>query len=214
VTLTAAAGIDSIFSGWTGCDSVSGASCTVAMSNARSVTAIFMLQRFTLAVARSGVGSGAVTSSPVGINCGTACSSDYVVHTSVTLTASPAANSVLVGWTGCDSTSGATCTVLMSAAKSVTANFDLKRFRLTASITRTLLGNGSVTSSPAGISCGADCSEIYVIGTAVTMTAQPALGSLFNGWTGCDAVNGASCTVAMNAAKSVTANFIGVSLLP
>ena len=182
------------------------------MSAARSVTAIFMLQRFTLAAVRTGLGGGTVTSSPSGINCGTACSTDYVVNTSVTLTASPAANSAFLGWTGCDSTSGATCTVLMSAAKSVTANFDLKRFTWTTAVHRVVLGNGTVTSSPAGISCGADCSEAYVIGTAVTLTATPTGVSLFDGWTGCDAVNGASCTVTMSAAKSVTASFIGVSL--
>jgi alpha-tubulin suppressor-like RCC1 family protein len=212
VTLTAAAGADSLFTGWTGCDSVSGATCTVAMSAARSVTAIFMLQRFTLAAVRTGLGGGTVTSSPSGINCGTACSSDYVVNTSITLTASPAANAVFLGWTGCDSTSGATCTLLMSAARSVTADFDLKRVTLTAAVNRELLGNGTVTSSPAGINCGADCSEAYVTGTAVTLTAHPTGVSLFNGWTGCDAVNGASCTVTMNAAKSVTASFIGLSL--
>jgi hypothetical protein len=175
------------------------------------VTATFAQKTFTLTVSKSEQ-HRTVTSSPTGINCGTACSSDYVVNTSVTLTASPAANSVFVGWTGCNSTSGATCTVLMTAAKSVTANFDLKRFTLTTAVSRVVLGNGTVTSSPAGISCGSDCSEAYVVGTAVTLTATPTGVSLFNGWTGCDAVNGATCTVTMNAAKSVTASFIGVSL--
>jgi hypothetical protein len=212
VTLTAATATDSNFTGWTGCDSVSGATCTVAMTNARTVSAIFMLKRFTLAAARTGLGVGTVTSSPAGINCGSSCSSDYVINTAVALTASPAANSVFVGWSGCDSVSGATCNVLMSSAKSVTANFDLKRFTLSVTISRTLLGNGTVTSSPTGINCGADCSEAYVIGTGVTLTATSALGSVFTGWTGCDAVNGASCTVSMNAAKSVSASFVGVPL--
>jgi alpha-tubulin suppressor-like RCC1 family protein len=212
ITLTAAPAADSIFSGWTGCDSTSGATCTLTMGNPRSVTAAFALKTFTLSVGKSGVGSGTVTSDLSGINCGTACSSDYVINTSVTLTASPAANSVFLGWTGCDSASSTTCTVLMSAAKSVTANFDLKRFTLTVAVIRELLGNGTVTSSPAGISCGSDCSETYVIGTVVTLTAQPSGISLFDKWKGCDVSNGTSCTVTMNAAKSVTASFIGLSL--
>jgi hypothetical protein len=29
-------------------------------------------------------------------------------------------------------------------------------------------------------------------------------------WTGCDAVNGSTCTVAMNATRSVSADFFGV----
>jgi len=83
-----------------------------------------MLQRFTLTVSKTDIGQGTVTSSPAGINCGTACSSDYVIRTTVTLTASPALGSVFMGWGGgCDTTNGATCTVTMNAAKSVTADF-------------------------------------------------------------------------------------------
>jgi hypothetical protein len=93
------------------------------MANARSVTAIFTLRRFTLTVTKSGIGKGTVTSSPAGINCGTACASDYVIDTTVTLTASPALGSLFLGWTGCNSVNGAVCTVSMSGAKSVNANF-------------------------------------------------------------------------------------------
>jgi len=82
-----------------------------------------MLQRFTLTVSKTGVGKGTVTSSPAGINCGTACASDYVINTAVTLTATPDMTSIFMGWTGCDSVSGATCTVTMGSARSVAANF-------------------------------------------------------------------------------------------
>jgi hypothetical protein len=64
-----------------------------------------------------------VTSSPSGINCGSACKSDFVVDTTITLTATPATLSVFNGWTGCDTTNGNTCTVRMSANKSVSAQF-------------------------------------------------------------------------------------------
>jgi hypothetical protein len=76
-----------------------------------------------LTVTRSGVGSGTVTSAPAGINCGTACSATYLDGTAVTLTATPGSLSVLVGWTGCDSVSGATCTVAMSTGRTVNAEF-------------------------------------------------------------------------------------------
>jgi hypothetical protein len=124
--MTATAGTDSMFSGWTGCDSVSGATCTVSMTSARTVTATFMLKRFTLSVTKTGIGKGTVTSSPAGINCsgsGSGCSSDYVVNTTVRLTASPALGSLFVGWTGCDSPNGASCTMVMGANKSVSADF-------------------------------------------------------------------------------------------
>jgi hypothetical protein len=96
----------------------------------------------------------------------------------------------------------------MNASKVVTAIFDLKRFMLT--VTRSGIGApaGDVSSSPAGISCGSDCSELYTIDTVVTLTASPAM--LFGGWSGCDAVSGATCTVRMSAAKSVNASFLAL----
>ena len=67
-------------------------------------------------------------------------------------------------------------------------------------------GNGTVTSSPSGINCGATCSASFTSGTQVTLTASAAAGSSFNGWSG--ACNGTStCSVTMNAAESVAANF-------
>ena len=68
-------------------------------------------------------------------------------------------------------------------------------------------GTGTVTSNPPGITCGTDCADSYTSGTVVTLVAAPASGSIFTGWTGCDAVDGMSCTMTMNAAASVTARF-------
>ena len=52
---------------------------------------------------------------------------------------------------------------------------------------------GTVTSSPPGINCGAHCSARSASGTVVTLTATPALLSVFTGWSGCDTVSGRSC---------------------
>ena len=123
VTLTAAPSANSLFTGWAGCDSVAGTTCTVSMTTAKSVTATFMLKRFTLTVTTSGIGRGTVTSSPAGINCGAACKSDFVIGTTVTLTATPATLSLFTGWTGCDTSNGSTCTVTMGANKAVNAEF-------------------------------------------------------------------------------------------
>jgi hypothetical protein len=76
-----------------------------------------------LTVTRSGLGTGTVVSAPGGINCGTACSATYLDGTAVTLTATPGTLSVFVGWTGCDSVSGATCTVAVSSGRTVNAEF-------------------------------------------------------------------------------------------
>src|SRR2546428_1718020 len=123
VTLTAAPGSGSTFTGWSGCDTVSGTTCTVTMSGAPWGTATFDLQRFTLTVDKAGLGSGTVTSSPPGISCRTDCSEAYPSGTVVTLTATPNVLNIFTGWSGCDAVSDMTCTVTMSRARSVTASF-------------------------------------------------------------------------------------------
>jgi hypothetical protein len=67
-------------------------------------------------------------------------------------------------------------------------------------------GAGTVTSSPAGIDCGPDCTESYAEGTLVTLSATPDASSTFAGWSGACAGTGA-CEVAMTADASVTAAF-------
>jgi len=68
-------------------------------------------------------------------------------------------------------------------------------------------GSGSVASSPAGIACGSDCTMNFAVGAQVSLTATAADGSTFSGWSGaCSGTGG--CTVAMDASKSVTANFL------
>jgi hypothetical protein len=128
VTLTASAAGGSTFAGWSGCDSVSGATCTVSMNAARMVTATFAVQgaqSFVLTVNKTGFGNnaGSVSSNPPGINCGTDCSESYDDGTSVTLTASAGSGSTVGSWSGCDTASDTTCTVTMSAATTVTVSF-------------------------------------------------------------------------------------------
>ena len=45
-------------------------------------------------------------------------------------------------------------------------------------------GSGSVSSDPAGIDCPGDCSQAYLEGTLVTLTADARQGSTFGGWSG------------------------------
>jgi sugar lactone lactonase YvrE len=80
-----------------------------------------------------------------------------------------------------------------------------KEFKLT--VTKIGTGTGTVTSTPAGIECGEDCSEAYEEATEVTLTASPAEGSTFTGWSGSGCSGSASCKVTMTEAKSVTAEF-------
>jgi hypothetical protein len=77
----------------------------------------------TLQVSRSGTGSGTVTSSPVGIDCGSTCSQAFAENTVVQLTASPASGSAFTGWSGGACSGTGTCTLTMSADQAVTATF-------------------------------------------------------------------------------------------
>jgi lysophospholipase L1-like esterase len=157
-----------------------------------------------LAVARSGAGSGTVTSNPAGINCGTACSTSFPNGTSVTLTATPASGSSFTGWSGaCTGTAG--CMVSMTQARSVTAAFSTSN-TFPLAITRAGTGTGTVTSNPAGINCGTACTANYSNGASVTLTATPASGSTFAGWSGACTGTG-SCTVSMTQARNATATF-------
>lgn len=72
--------------------------------------------------------------------------------------------------------------------------------------------DGLVTSSPAGIDCGADCSELYTEGTVVTLTARPEAECRFTGWTGdADCSDG---SVTMNGDRLCIANFAAVEAPP
>ena len=76
-------------------------------------------------------------------------------------------------------------------------------------------GAGTVTSSPAGISCGGSCGAQFASGTTVSLNATPVAGSKFISWSGACAHAGTGvCTVSMSAATSVTATFALEANLP
>jgi Fe-S cluster biogenesis protein NfuA len=82
----------------------------------------------------------------------------------------------------------------------------------TATLSVSIIGEGTVTSSPSGISCGATCSANFATGTQVALDATPASGFNFTGWGGACSGSGI-CQVTMNAATSVTANFTQIDEL-
>ncbi|HUX97516.1 MAG TPA: hypothetical protein VMV47_17415 [Bacteroidales bacterium] len=84
----------------------------------------------------------------------------------------------------------------------------------TLSVGKAGTGTGLVTSSPAGINCGVDCSEPYNFGNVVTLTATPDAGSTFAGWSGGGCSGTGTCQVTMNNAVSVTATFTAAPIVP
>ncbi len=201
VVLTATPAAGSVFSGWSGhADCLDGA---VRLNAAKTCTATFTtVPPQTLTVTKAGTGSGTVSSAPAGITCGADCTEAYAYNTVVVLTPTPAAGSVFGGWSGhADCSDGA---VRLNAAKTCTATFTTAPPQ-TLTVTKAGTGSGTVSSAPAGITCGADCTEAYAYNTVVVLTATPAAGSAFSGWSGhADCSDGA---VRMNAAKTCTATF-------
>ncbi|MDX2003896.1 MAG: hypothetical protein SFU83_01345 [Meiothermus sp.] len=159
-----------------------------------------------LTLSRAGTGSGTISSNPAGINCGSTCTFTFADGASVTLTPTPAAGSVFAGWGGACTGTGA-CTVTMSAAQSVSATFNTGPTQSLA-VSKAGNGTGTVISNPAGVDCGATCASSFAQGSTVTLTATPAGGSSFTGWSGACSGTG-TCSVTMDAAKSVTATFTG-----
>ena len=95
----------------------------ITMADNRTCTAVFNLPSYTLTVTKAGAGSGTVTSSVPGIDCGTDCAEPYTLGTVVTLTALPTTGSAFAGWSGGCSGIAQTCQVTMTQASSVTAAF-------------------------------------------------------------------------------------------
>jgi Papain family cysteine protease/Divergent InlB B-repeat domain/Putative binding domain, N-terminal len=99
-----------------------GAASSVTFTNVRgnhTISASFTAVTYTLTVSKNGTGSGTVTSSPPGPT--------YNAGTSVTLTATPGANSTFAGWSGACSERSSTCTVVMTRNAAVTATFNSTR---------------------------------------------------------------------------------------
>lgn len=224
VTLTAIAASGHSFSGWSGACSGSESTCTVTMSGEPlSVTASFAAPTptsYLLVVVMAGTGTGTVTSSPAGLNCSISngatsgsCSASYAPGTNVTLTAAPTNGHSFDGWSGACSGSG-TCSVSMTEARSAIATFTEPRLFWLVAAPISGSHDGTVTSSPPGIDCTlvpaglkGECTARFPNGTIVTLTALPASGNSFGGWSGdCSGTGG--CTVSMTQDRDVRAFFV------
>jgi len=71
------------------------------------------------------------------------------------------------------------------------------------------IGSGTVNSDPPGIDCGTSCSEDYLSGTVVTLTATPDTNADFEGWSGDESCSGTgNCIITMGEdTLPVTATF-------
>jgi GH25 family lysozyme M1 (1,4-beta-N-acetylmuramidase) len=144
------------------------------------------------------------------IRCGgpdARCSRLANPETPLTLTATPDPGAVTLGWTGACAGAGRspTCDVVVLRMEAASA-----RFGFPLSVEPTGTGGGSVVSTPEGIDCGADCTEVVRAGSTVTLHAVPDSASVFDGWGGGCAGTDPTCTVDVSAVTDVSASFASV----
>ncbi|CAK0762148.1 conserved exported hypothetical protein [Gammaproteobacteria bacterium] len=198
VILTASVASGSTFTGWSGGGCSGTGTCAVTMNTAQTVTASFTRITYALTVNKSGAGSGTVTSSPSGINCGTGCATtvrSYNGGTSVVLTASAASGSTFAGWNGGGCSGTGTCAVTLNAAKTVTAAFKANQTIGALSFSpATLLVNGTTTTSATATS-----------GLGVTFSSSTPRVCTVNGRT-VTGIAAGTCTIAANQAGNANYN--------
>ena len=164
-------------------------------------------------VVLAGEGIGRVTSTPEGIaTAANRFTATFENGTAVTLTAEAADGSVFTGWSDPGCRSNGPCTIALDENATVIASFDLVPSD-EASLTIALDGDGegSVASDPEGIATG-DGAFIatFVIGTVVTLRAEPAEGNVLAGFDGVECDEGSAddtCTFTFDGVTSVTVRF-------
>ena len=164
--------------------------------------------RFSMA----GPGRVSISYAGTGLECTASCTHSFPEGTVVTLNASPAPGFQFMGWSAnkiCTGTGA--CSLTISGPVRIMARFvPIRKFAL--SYVNAGKGSGSVSISPAGLGgapiCSGKCRNVYYAGTVVRVTAAPAPGSTFKGWSGTAGCTGTgACTITVDSAKKLVANF-------
>ena len=216
------------FLSWSGCTSASTVTCVVAMNSNATVTANYQpaasaTPTYEVVVTSTNPSGGvAINTSPVDnnkVSTGvTNLALNYNAGTTVTLTAPPSVNgNPFVSWSGCNSSSAITCTVQVTANTTLTANYVLPPpvpvvYQLAVNSSNPATGVPIAVSPIDNTNNSAGSTSFtrtYNGGTTVTLVAPSTAGaSNFSSWSGCTAVNSATCVVALNANAAVTANYV------
>ncbi|HEX7245611.1 MAG TPA: hypothetical protein VF245_08610 [Solirubrobacterales bacterium] len=217
VTLTASPNEGSLFMAWKHCDSggVNGRQCTVTMSKAKEVSAVFATAHALTLTKADGSGPGKLTASG-GISCPYACehaSSLLKEGTAVTITQTPARHFHFAGWEG-DCSGTGSCEVSMGEDHEVKALWEADP-KLSLALTKTGGGQALIKSKPAGLLCGFICLDAgasFYEGEAITLSWKLNKGTTKLTWskgagtcTGSSEAPEGSCTLNMSAATELEA---------
>jgi len=147
-------------------------------------------------------GAGTIVSGDGFINCGNTCIHLYSKGATVSLTARAAAGATFTQWLGACAGQANPCNVSVNAYAAVSADF-------ASPVSVSVIGNGAITSSPAGINCPATaCKAVFPARSAVTLNATASSGYVLNSWSGDCSGSASPCNLVINAAKNVTAQFV------
>ncbi|MEI6412938.1 MAG: Calx-beta domain-containing protein, partial [Pseudomonadota bacterium] len=122
-------------------------------------------------------------------------------------TLTPSAGNGVASANGCGGTLFGT--IYVAAPVSADCHIDATFTAGVLGVARTGSGRGQVTSAPAGIDCGTACRATLPLNTLVTLSATPAPGSVFGGWSGdCATSTAPQCTLMLDQAKGISARFV------
>jgi len=183
------------------------------------------LPSYTVTVARqlaSGAptGGGLVTSGDGFIDCGGTCSAQFLAGTNVSLTATDTPGANFVKWADnspvCAGSINRTCAFTVefdTVARPVfTEDLDVTVQKVSINTGLSIPG-GSITSSPAGIDCGDQCSGSFSSGGTVVLSASDAEGWNFRHWTApaecasVEARESTSCEITLSSSNVANAMF-------
>ena len=201
VTLHADPDAGSAFAGFVGAG-CSASPCSVVLNDDATVEAQFAATAFFVEVSLTGSGDGLVVSVPGGIECPADCMELFPRDAPVELLALPATGTAFVGWSGACNGIG-DCILPMHEATSVTAHFEVVRV-----LSVSVVGQGVVASTPAGVDCLGSCQAAFPQGAMVTLVPTPASGWRFDQWQGDCVGDIAVCALQMNAPHSSTVVFV------
>lgn len=158
-----------------------------------------------------GAGGGRVNGTQ-GIDCPGVCAADMEswfdsVPEPAQLTAYPGQGSIFAGWGGACSGIEPSCDIdqFYDATKTVTARFERLPLFGTSGLRVSVSGSGTVAGP--GIACPEDCTQSFLKNAAVSLTATPAAGFSFAGWSGACTGAAPACDLTMTAGTSVSAVF-------
>ena len=217
VTLSASAGANSHFTGWSGACTGTDPVIAVAVNGNQTCYATFLANDFEFKLTMAGdlqndkITAYNANTESILFSCehieGTPpklCVERIPRDIDVFLSVTFGGNNNSVSWSNCPDKQPSSCTIVMDGNKEVSATFGAGSFPLTI----TPNANGTITDDGQQINCGGDCEGSYVNMTDVILTATPSSGYRIGYWGGACSGSGNTAQVTMNAAKTCSVTFV------